>query len=298
MTSVPHSGAPTPVAMNLAGIVEHPTLTGGPYLVDADGRPYVPVGEGGVTLGVELGMGVFDVEAEHASPGVALVHPDQGARHALVGLSCLGNEVVVRSGAAGGAAGVVLGKTGEAGRVLVWFPPEVRERVVPGDAVMVRVLGQGARLAAALDGAGVQLLNVSPSFVERLPLTIGSEIVSVRARATVPSMIVGNGIGRPAHQWALDLQVGASRPDLPGLARLAIGDLVVVADLDVRHNAGYRRGWCTVGVVVTTASPRPGHGAALMPLLTGPARCISVEHEETDHVGLTTEMLSDVVARP
>jgi len=42
-----HTIAPTTVAMNLAGVVEQPGLDSNPYLVDADGHPYLPIGDGG-----------------------------------------------------------------------------------------------------------------------------------------------------------------------------------------------------------------------------------------------------------
>ncbi len=134
------------VAVNLTGVVETPTMPGSPYLVDADGRPYVPVGDGGVVLGVHVGDGVFDVDGDHVAPGVTLAHPDQAARHALTAFACFGNRAVVRGGAAAGAEGFVLGKRGEAGRVIVAFQDDVLARLAPGDTVVVRGDGQGAEL--------------------------------------------------------------------------------------------------------------------------------------------------------
>ena len=269
----------TTVAMNLAGVVEQPGMSGNPYLVDADGHPYLPVGDGGVVLGVELGDGVFDFDAEHASPAVSLVHPEQAARHALTAFACLGNPVTVRGGDAAGETGVVLGKTGEQGRVLVWFPAGVRARLVPGDPMAVRAHGQGA---------DPRLLNVDPAFLDRLPVTLG-DVVTAGVRGVVGSALIGNGLGRPAHQWSLDVQVGES------LSKLALGDLLAVDNLDVRHNAGYRRGWTTVGVVVTTTSPRPGHGVSLMPILCGPPGSVSLDVDAETHTGVTAEALSGLL---
>jgi Domain of unknown function (DUF4438), N-terminal len=71
------------VTVNLLGAVEHPALDGSPYRIDRDGRPYVPAGDGGIVLGLELGDSVFALDADHAAPGACLVHADPAARHAL-----------------------------------------------------------------------------------------------------------------------------------------------------------------------------------------------------------------------
>ncbi|MEV4619539.1 DUF4438 domain-containing protein [Asanoa sp. NPDC049573] len=255
----------TTVAVNLSGVVETPTMPGSPYLIDADGRPYVPVGDSGVVLGVHVGDGVFDVDGDHVAPGVTLAHADQAARHALTAFACFGNRAVVRGGAAAGAEGFVLGKRGEEGRVIVVFPDDVLARLVPGDPIMVRGSGQGASIA------GVVLMNADPGALSLLPLTIGDGSVSAVVRAVLPSSYAGNGIGRPAQMWDIDLQLTPATD--PGLR---LGDLVAVDDLDVRHNAGYRRGYRTIGLIVHGGSPLPGHGPGLMPILCAPAENLPV----------------------
>jgi hypothetical protein len=265
-----------PLATNLAARVETPTMGDAPYLIDRNGHPYVPVATAGVVLGVCLGDGVFAYDADHAAPGVTLDHPDQAARHALTSYACLGNRVVVRSGAAAGATGAVLGKRGEAGHVIAVFDQATLAELVPGDQMLVRGHGQGATLG------DIAMMNIDPATLPYLPIGPAGSRTEVGVRARVPSEIVGNGIGRPAQQWDLDLQV--TRTDLPNLL---LGDLVCVDDLDVRHNAGYRRGWCVVGVVVHGASPQPGHGPGVMPLLCGPARLFDVRVRPDDHVGVT-----------
>jgi hypothetical protein len=104
------------VAVNLLGVVEHPTFGGSPYRIDSDGAPYIPVGDGGLVLGVRLGDPAFAVGGHHVAPGACLVDADEAARHALY--SCIGNRAEVRTGAAAGAVGAVLGKRGEGGRAI------------------------------------------------------------------------------------------------------------------------------------------------------------------------------------
>ncbi len=284
--------APTMLAMNLTGVIEAPGMDSVPYLIGADGRPYLPIGDGGVVLGVALGDSVFGFDAEHASPAVTLVHSDQAARHALTAFGCLGNPVTVRSGAAAGEVGTVLGKRGEAGQLLVWFPPEVLARLTPGDSMVIRAFGQGATLPAGLARQGARLLNVAPALLARLPVTLADGAVECAVRGAVASKLIGNGIGRPAQQWSLDLQVDSGAAPLWELSRLAVGDLIAVHNLDVRHNAGYRFGWSTVGVTVTTASPRPGNGPQVMPILCLPTASLALTVRPVDHVGVTAAMLA------
>jgi hypothetical protein len=59
----------------------------------------------------------------------------------------------------------------------------------------------------------------------------------------------------------------------------------------VRYNAGYRRGYCTVGIIVHAGSPQPGHGPGLMPLLCGPATAFDLAADPAGHQGLTEAAL-------
>ena len=68
---------------------------------------------------------------------------------------------------------------------------------------------------------------------------------------------------------------------------MLLGDLVAVSDLDARFNLGYRRGWLTVGVIVHGASPLPGHGPGITPILTGPAEALRAAPDRAGHAGLT-----------
>jgi hypothetical protein len=122
--------------------------------------------------------------------------------------------------------------------------------------------------------------------------------MTVGVRAILPSKQAGNGIGRPAAAWDLDLQLGtaatgnATGPEHPpGVAGLLLGDLAAVADLDARHDMGYRRGWLTVGLVVHGSSPLPGHGPGLAPILTGPASALSAAADAAGHTGLTESVV-------
>ncbi len=274
-----------PVAMNLAGVVESPSIGTTPYRVDREGRPYIPVGDGGVVLGVHLGDLVGAVDGDHVAPGATLAHPDPAARFGLTSYACIGNPVRVRDGAAAGTRGWVLGKRGEDGRVLVALPDEALAVLQPGDGVAVRAYGQGAVLPAA----AVAVMNLDPRLLDPLGVVVAAGRVEVPVRAVVPGRLAGNGVGRPAQQWDVDLAFPAGDPVLGGLR---LGDLLAVTDLDVRHNIGYRRGWVTVGLVVHGDSPQPGHGPGLTPVLTGPADLLLPQVDVTGPAALSWDVLA------
>lgn len=301
-TGAPGGGDLRAVTVNMLGVVEHPSLGDTPYRVDADGHPYLPVGDGGLVLGVRLGDPVSAVAGDHVAPGACLVHPDPAARQALVSYACLGNEVEVRSGRAAGARGAVIGKRGEMGRLITGFRQEDLARMRPGDEVAVRASGQGWRHQGV--PPGVLLMNAGPALLGALPVSWpGQGTMTAGVRMILPSKVAGNGIGRPAAAWDLDLQLAAGAGGtagvpgaagdsrMPGADTLLFGDLVAVTDLDARHNMGYRRGWLTVGVVVHGTSPLPGHGPGITPLLTGPVSLLSAAADATGHTGLTESVV-------
>ncbi len=281
-----------PVSVNLLGVVEHPVLGDGPYRIDQDGHPYLPVGDGGIVLGLQLGDSDFGRRADHAAPGACLVHPDPASRHALAIYSCIGNQVKVRTGHAAGARGVVIGKRGEEGRVIAAFRPGELAAMRPSDEVSVRASGQGCRPAGF--PPDLTVLNIDPGLFDVLPTVrpsaSGDGPVSVGVRCSVPSKLVGNGLGRPAVSWDLDLQLPPPEP-ASGSGDILLGDFVAVTDIDARFNVGYRQGWLTVGIVVHGSSPLPGHGPGITPILTGPARVLDIRQEAASHVGLTAPML-------
>ena len=277
-------------SVNLTGYVEHPALGASPYRVDRDGTSYVPVGDGGIVLGLELGDSVFKLAADHAAPGACLVHPDEAARHALAVFACIGNRVVVRTGAAAGAVGAVIGKRGEAGRVITGFRRADLAHLRPSDEILVRASGQGWRPEGM--PPDVTVMNVDPAVFAALPVRLPADggTVTADVRAVLPSKLAGNGIGRPAVSWDLDLQVTAgdvAAGDSLALPDLLLGDMIAVTDIDARYNMGYRRGWVTVGIVVHGASPLPGHGPGITPFLTGPSTALRPTPNAAGHVGLT-----------
>jgi len=276
------------VAVNVLGVIEHPSFGDSPYRIDANGAPYLPVGDGGLVLGVRLGDPVFGVGGDHVAPGACLIHPDEAARHALALYACIGNRAVVRTGAAAGTTGAVLGKRGEGGRVIVGFADDDLTRMRPGDHVAVRSAGQGAAPSWLRDDVAV--MNVDPGLLPRFLAEPNAGLdrpIEVSVRSVLPARVAGNGLGRPAASWDMDLQL-TSR----GHPGLLLGDLVAITDIDARFNMGYRRDWLTIGVIVHAASPLPGHGPGMTVIATGPASALRPIEDGAGHSGLTASMLN------
>jgi hypothetical protein len=169
------------------------------------------------------------------------------------------------------------------------FAQEDLARMRPADQVAVRACGQGWRPPGFPPGAAV--LNLDPAVLSVLPVVLADGgPVTAGVRTILPSKVSGNGIGRPSAGWDLDLQIRAGL----GAADLLLGDLVAVSGLDARYNMGYRAGWLTVGLVVHGASPLPGHGPGITPILTGPASAVRAEPDEAGHTGLTEAALQQL----
>jgi hypothetical protein len=284
------SAGGTLVSVNLAAVIEQASVGADPYRIGADGAPYVPAGDGGIVLGLRLGDGVWEHVGDHAAPGACLTHSDPAAGYALSAQACIGNVVTVRTGAAAGERGMVTGKRGEGGRVIATFAQPVLSRLRPGDQVAVLGRGQGAADLVP----GVTLRNIDPDLLAHLPVEVAGGVVSAGVRAVVPSRVVGNGIGRPTPMWDLDLQLTPASAAGFGAAGLRLGDLVAITDIDARFNAGYRRGWMSVGLVVHGGSPQPGHGPGVTVIFCGPADAIATHVDAANHRGLREETVLGV----
>jgi hypothetical protein len=120
--------------------------------------------------------------------------------------------------------------------------------------------------------------------------------MSVGVRAVVPSRVVGNGIGRPTPLWDLDLQIDQAHAAAYGVSALCLGDLVAITDIDARFNAGYRRGWMSIGVVVHGGSPQPGHGPGVTVILSGPGDALVARADGDGHRGLSEDAVLQVAS--
>ena len=193
------------VSVNLTAFVEQASVGSDPFRIDGKGAPYVPIGDGGIVIGLRLGDGVFDHTSDHAAPGACLIHDDPAA-----GVRALGSGMhrkpsrgadrrkqpasSVPSQASAAKRGGLLPFS--ARRCCTNCARETRWRF----AARAR-----ARRAWSED---VTVWNIDTGLFERLPSQRRvCRIDGQGSRRPVPSRLVGNGIGRPTPMWDVDLQL-------------------------------------------------------------------------------------------
>ncbi|MEM1565568.1 MAG: DUF4438 domain-containing protein [Candidatus Bathyarchaeia archaeon] len=261
------------VKISVVGEVASPVFGRGVYNISAEGVPLVLPGVGGITYNVRVGDPACGWEADHVEPGVSIENKEndptfgRAANTALNVLSCVGNEAVVVSGDAKGAKGVVTGKHGGIEHVLVDFQPEVLEKLMLGDKVLVKAFGVGLKLP---DFPDIKVMNMDPRFLEALdPKPVGDRL-EIPVTHVIPAAIMGSGLGaNQTYSGDYDIQLfdEATRREY-GLDDLRLGDLVAILDADHSYGRIYRKGAVSVGIVVHTDCVTSGHGPGVTTLFT------------------------------
>jgi hypothetical protein len=257
------------VGVSVQGTVSSPqcpALPASPYIIGADGTPVLLPPPGGIVYNVSVGDTAFGWVADMVQPGVSIsTGPIENG--ALRGLACIGNEAIAVKGAATGARGTVTGKSGRfADHVIVHFDADVRERMAIGDAVLVRAIGRGLRLAGAPD---VQLKSISPRLLDAFEVETEDGTVTVPVAAEVPAVLIGAGSGLTSEAGAVQIQTDDPAALAEnGLEGLRLGDIVALRDFDSRWGNGYVEGAVTIGVVVHGDSVRGGHGPGVTPVMS------------------------------
>ncbi|MHA2394165.1 MAG: DUF4438 domain-containing protein [Promethearchaeota archaeon] len=243
------------------------------YRISADGEPVILPGVGGITYNLRVGDPACGWMADHVEPGVSLENRvtdqrmPQAQSRALNVLSCVGNKALVVKGDAKGSEGVVVGKHGGIEHVMADFSPDVMEKLVIEDKVMIKAYGVGLKL---IDQPEVKVFNLDPDFLEAINPKIVNGLLEVPVTHLVPASIMGSGLGRD--------QVASGDYDITlfdsgiveenGLEDLRLGDLVAIIDADNSYGRIYRRGAVTVGIVSHSNSVIAGHGPGITTLLT------------------------------
>lgn len=256
------------VKISVMGEVSSPIFRRTPYKITSNGRPVVLPGVGGITYNVRVGDLAVGWAADHVEPGVSVRNRESDdANMALNVLACVGNEAIVVSGDAKGSRGVVTGKHGGIEHVLVDFPPEVMEKLLIGDKILIKAFGLGLEL---IDYPDIKVMNMDPSFLEAInPKPIGDKI-EVPVTHIIPSSIMGSGLGADqTYSGDYDIQLfDESTVREYGLEDLRLGDLVAIQDADSSYGRIYLKGAITIGIVVHTDCVISGHGPGVTTLLT------------------------------
>lgn len=272
------------VSVSVMGTIAEPSYPGlpaSPYLITAEGKPFLLPMFGGIVYNVSVGDSAYGWLADTIHPSVSISMKDDNGNRGLNLFACVGNTAVVMTGDAKGERGVVTGKGGRfSEHVIIHFPKAVRERMAIGDKVVVRSKGVGMDLPHHPE---IQLKSCSPELFAALNATAGDDgRLCVPVSAVVPPHLVGAGSGLTSEGGSLHIQtVDKAALAEHGLDQLRLGDIVAIKDTDSRWNHGYLRGAIGIGVIGQGDSPRSGYGPGITLLMTAAVSAIEpvlVEH--------------------
>ncbi len=256
------------VMQSVMGQVRHPTTKELPYRIDCEGKAWMLPNTGAIVYNVKIGDSVYGWAGDHIEPGVTIKNPDSVENRGLNNLVCIGNQAKVITGDAKGAKGFVTGTHGGVEHVLCYFPQDALEEMTMLDYIQVRSWGQGMRLEGFEES--IHVMNLDPDLYDRLNAETDGEKLYLPVAAKVPPYLMGSGIGEPStHHGDYDIMTEDWETICRlGLDRLRFGDLVLLEDCDNTYGRGYKKGACSVGIVMHSDCIRMGHGPGVTTLFT------------------------------
>lgn len=287
------------VKLSVVGEIASPVVGRSVYNISATGAPLVLPGLGGITYNVRVGDLACGWEGDHVEPAVSVENKEndarfgQGANAAFNVLSCVGNQATVVSGDGKGAKGVVTGKHGGIEHVLVDFQPEIMDKLVLGDKVLVKSFGVGLKL---LDFPDIKVMNLSPEFLEALDPETEGEKLKIPVTHIVPAAVMGSGLGSN-HTFSGDYDIQLFDHDIIeqyGLEDLRLGDLVAIIDADHSFGRIYRQGAISIGIVVHTNCVTAGHGPGVTTLFTSTTGKIIPTIDHTANIAELLKLRTDI----
>ena len=287
------------VKISVMGEVASPIVGRSVYNISAKGTPSVLPGVGGITYNLRVGDPACGWEADHVEPSVSVENKEndprygQGANAAFNVLSCVGNDAIVVSGDAKGAKGIVTGKHGGIDHVLVDFQPEVLEKLMLSDKILVKAYGVGLKLTEFSD---IKVMNMDPRFLEALNPKPNGEKLEVPVSHMVPAAIMGSGLGaNQTHSGDYDIQLfDENVVEQYGLEDLRLGDLVAIIDADHSFGRIYHQGSISVGIIVHTNCVTAGHGPGVTSLMTSPSGKIIPKIDSKANIAYLLKLRSDL----
>lgn len=260
------------IKISVTGEIASPTIRS-VYNISATGQPLILPGVGGVTYNLRVGDPACGWEADHVEPGASVENKEndcrsgQAANTAFNVLSCVGNHAVVLSGDAKGAKGVVTGKHGGIEHVLVDFPFDILDKLVPGDRILVKAFGVGLKL---LDYPEIKVLNIDPALLAVWNPQPKGDKIEAPVTHIVPAAIMGSGLGaNQVNSGDYDIQLFDEKVvEQYGLENLRLGDIVAIVDADHSFGRIYRQGAISIGVVIHSNCVTAGHGPGVTTFMT------------------------------
>ncbi|TRO49926.1 DUF4438 domain-containing protein [Candidatus Bathyarchaeota archaeon] len=261
------------IKISVIGEISNPVINRSVYTISTKGKPVILPGVGGITYNLRVGDFACGWEADHVEPGASIKNKENdltfgnAANTALNVFSCIGNQAIIVSGDAKGSFGVVTGKHGGIEHVLVDFQPEILEKLIPGDKILIKALGVGLKL---IDYPDVITMNMDPKFLEVLNLKKIKDKLQVPVTHVIPAEFMGSGIGKnQVYSGDYDLQMFDKKSVAEyGLDDLRIGDIVAISNADHSFGRIYHQGAISIGIVVHSNCITAGHGPGITSLMT------------------------------
>ncbi|KON33223.1 MAG: hypothetical protein AC479_05360 [miscellaneous Crenarchaeota group-6 archaeon AD8-1] len=261
------------IKISVIGEISNPLINRLVYTISTKGKPVILPGVGGITYNLRVGDFACGWEADHVEPGASIKNKENdltfgyAANTALNVFSCIGNQAIIVSGDAKGSFGVVTGKHGGIEHVLVDFQPEILEKLIPGDKILIKALGVGLKL---IDYPDVIIMNMDPKFLEVLNLKKIKDKLQVPVTHVIPAEFMGSGIGKnQVYSGDYDLQMFDKKSvEEYGLDDLRIGDIVAISNADHSFGRIYHQGAISIGIVVHSNCITAGHGPGITSLMT------------------------------
>jgi len=258
------------VMMSIQGKVANP---GGPraHMVDAEGRPFLLPGTGGIVYNIKVGDPAFGWEADHIEPCVSTMLDEKQRwdppNLGYVFYACIGNEAIVVSGDSKGKKGIVTGHHGGAEHVMIDFPDAVLEKLTLDDKILIKGYGQGLKLLAY---PGIAIYNLDPNLFQKMNIRQKGKKIQVPVTAKIPAELMGSGTG--------SLMMGAGDYDIMTTDRdfikkhkfdkICLGDFVALMNHDNFYGRSFREGAITIGIVIHGDCLLAGHGPGVSTLLS------------------------------
>jgi len=287
------------VKVSVIGEVVSPVVGPAIYRISADGEPIILPGVGGITYNIRVGDSACGWMADHVEPGVSLENRvtdqrmPQAQSRALNVLSCIGNEALVVKGDAKGERGVVVGKHGGIEHVMVDFQPDVMEKLIIEDKVMVKAYGVGLKL---LDIPEVKAYNIDPKLLDSIDPKIVEDKLEISVTHLIPAAVMGSGLGS-SHVASGDYDITLFDDETVqkyGLEDLRLGDLIAIMDADNTYGRIYRKNAITIGIITHSNCVTAGHGPGVTTLFTSKTGKIKPIIEEKANIAQILKLRDDI----
>lgn len=257
------------------GNIAHPTI-GKSYWTSFEGKAVNLPSVGSITYDIEIGDICTDIVGDHVEPGVSIKNYDSANNMTLNHLACIGNEVLVVSGNAAGAKGIVTGKHGGVDHVIVYFTQEDLNKMVIGDMMQVKTKGLGLQL---IDYPEIKLFNLDPTLLEKMSIKEEAEKVIVKVSKVLPAHLLGAGIGSANIQIGdYDIMMHDQEENKKyGLNDLRFGDFVAIKNHYAAYGPHYKNNSLSIGVIVHSDSQSAGHGPGVVIIMSDDSSTLDYE---------------------